>query len=159
MSKSEAAGVGHNSGKVSDSYLQEQARKYAAADQISAEQNEIRKQIRDDLKDAGIDPKAFQDAYNALKPKKDVEQKEEYMQSFAQCAAALDALGQESLFSYFIKKEEERKTKKAEKKDGKEKHPLVEKAGFGRNKKDTRTAAQAASDIHKAEDASKATTH
>lgn len=111
--------MGHNI----EEKIKDAAYRYSETLEKSAELNDARSQIREEMKDIGIDTKAFQDHISRMK--KELSKKEGYDESFKIIASALKDDGPENLFSWFVArqeaKEEEREKRKEEKEKEKEK--------------------------------------
>lgn len=143
---SQNPGAGHNSGDQ-DAWIKEKFREYAECDAISKKQNDKRASIREELKDRGIDPKAFVDSYTVAK-KKTKGEKDGYAESQAVCWNAMEGLDQGVLFSFMLEKKEKKEKAKKDKPEKPKKQNLTGTPGFGNHE----SAASAASKIHKAQD-------
>jgi transposase len=105
------ANSGHNIAQK-EKFIQEKYAEYAETYDISMKQNKKRADIREELKNEGIDPKAFQDQFILAKKKTLKSEKEGYAESASLCWDALNKGNMDSLFAWAKKEEKPAKPEK-----------------------------------------------
>lgn len=119
MSKTEnETKQGHNK----EDRIKELSAKYADCDRKSAELNDERTAIRNEIKDLGEDSKAFQD--NIARLKKDRRKKQGYDESFEFIRGIVGQISQDDLFGWM----DDRDAKKQAERDAKSKAREAQKA-------------------------------
>lgn len=117
-----AAIIGDNS-KVLKEQIQKMAVDYAKCDEESMKLNDRRAEIRQKVKDLGLDTKAWQDEIGRMKA--DMKKKEGYDESRAVIQDALGDMVAEDLFAHVARREAEkeaaREAKRKERESEKEK--------------------------------------
>lgn len=118
--------VGHNSGHVNET-IKELAGRYAKADEASAELNDERAKIREEIAALGLDTKAWQDEIG--RAKRDLKKKDGYDESVSVIRGALGELNIEDLFAHVARKEREKEeTRNAKAKEREEKQKAKDEA-------------------------------
>lgn len=114
-----AKNIGHNSGTegVKDQ-IQDLAAKYAKCDEASQELNDERAEIREKIKDMGLDTKAWQ--YEINRAKQSLHKREGYDESASVIRDALGEMKMEDLFAHVLRRDKEkaddREARKSERK-------------------------------------------
>lgn len=110
--------IGHNSEANVKDRIQELAAQYAKCDEASQELNDERAEIREEIKDLGLDTKAWQ--YEIGRAKQSLKKREGYDESAAVIRDALGDMKMEDLFAHVLRRDkekaEEREARKNERK-------------------------------------------
>lgn len=127
-----AKSIGHNSGEDSQKEkIQELMAQYAKCDEASQELNQERAEIREKVRDLGLDTKAWQ--YEIQRAKQSLKKREGYDESTDVIRDAFGEMKMEDLFAHVLRRDkekaEQRETRKTERKQKADEYkPATERA-------------------------------